>query len=126
MSGQVITASTAVRDSSATLTMSAAQDVNNVSYASNQDEKIFIVVQNANDAVAVETATITISPGDGAAWRHDLATLTVQVADASTKTVIGPLDSARFKNSAGYVVVNAAITQGGTLTSVTLGAILAP
>lgn len=126
MSGQNITAATAVRDSSATVTAYAAQDVNYITF-DKQDEKIVIIAKNTNDAVAVETATITVSPGAGSnAWRKDIGTLTVTIADANTKKVIGPLDSARFKGADGTVCVNVAVTQSGTVSSVTFDVIKLP
>jgi len=121
---QTITQSTAVRDGSVSVTLSGAQAANNISLSGVQDEKLVILVQNINDAVAVETATITVSPGGG--WRKDLGTLTVNVADNGAVHQIGPLDSARFKNTSGYVVVNVALTQGGTVSSVKLAAIAMP
>jgi len=121
---QALTATTAVRDSSAAFSLHAAQDVNTVDFASIQNEKIVIIARNTNDAVAVETATITISPGGF--WRKDLGTLTVEVADANAMKQIGPLDSARFKGTNGLVTINVAVTQGGTVSSVQLGIVNLP
>lgn len=114
--GQTLTQSSAVLNDGVALAFNAAQAANNV--VMSKDDCILILVKNANDAVQVETATVTISPGDG--WKSVLGTLTEEVADNGTIQSIGPLESARFKNSAGNVVVNVALTQGGTLSSVTL------
>lgn len=123
---QTITAATAVRDSSATVTAYAAQDTNYVAF-DQPDENIVIIVTNSNDAVAVETATITIAPGSaGFAWRKDIGTLTVEIADANAKKVIGPLDSARFKGTTGNVTIGVSVTQGGTASSVKFDVIKLP
>jgi len=121
---QAITVSTATRDGSVDVTLYAAQAANTVDFSTKQNEKIVIIVQNTNDAVAVETATITISPGGF--WRKDLGTLSVDVADASVYKQIGPLDSARFKGTNGLVTINVAVTQSGTVSSVKLGVINLP
>lgn len=126
MANQPITQSTAVRDGSASFAFYGCQDANLISLASGQDEKFCIIAQNTNNATALETATIVVSPGDAAAWRQDLGSLTLEVADDSAMKVIGPLDSARFKNSAGYIVVNVSVTQGGTVSSVKLGVVKLP
>jgi nitrous oxide reductase len=125
--GQSITASTSTRDGSVAFALYAAQDVNYVDFSDIQNEKIVIIAKNTNDAVAVETATITISPGDaGLAWRKDLGTLTIEIADANSMAQIGPLDSARFKGTSGNVTINVAVTQSGTVSSVQLGVINLP
>lgn len=121
---QALTATTAVRDSSAAVTFHGAQDVNTVDFSSIQNEKIVIIARNTNDAVAVETATITISPGGF--WRKDLGTLSVDVSDANSMVHIGPLDSARFKGTNGLVTINVSVTQSGTISSVQLGVINLP
>lgn len=123
---QTITAATAVQDSSATVTAYAAQDVNYITF-DQPDENIVIIVKNTNDAVAVETATITVSPGDaGFARLRDLGTLTVTIADANAKKVIGPLSSARFKGTVGNITMGVSVTQGGTVSSVTFDVIKLP
>jgi len=121
---QALTASSATRDGSVAFSFYAAQDNNTVDFNAAQDEKIVIVVRNENDSVAVNTATITVSPGEY--WRKDLGTLSVDVADGNTMKQIGPLDSARFKASNGLVTINVAVTQSGTVSSVKLGVINLP
>lgn len=127
MSNQVISASVATRDGSVSFSMYGAQDANRVDFSDKQNEKIVIIVKNTNDAVAKETATITVSPGGaGLAWRKDLGSLSLDVADGNAMVQIGPLDSARFKGTSGYVTVNVAVTQGGTVSSVEVGVIEMP
>lgn len=117
------TASTAVLNSSGTLNLLAAQASQTV-IMSKPDEKVILVVRNTNDSVAVNTATITIPPGDF--FQNVLGTLSVDVADANSNKVIGPLESMRFKNSAGNITVNVAVTQSGTVSSVLLAVIELP
>jgi hypothetical protein len=121
---QAITASTATRDGSVSFAFYSAQTANTINYNAEQDEKIVIIVRNENDSASVNTATITVSPGDY--WRHDLGTLTLDVADGNTMTQIGPLDSARFKGSNGLITINVSVTQSGTVSSVKLGVVNLP
>jgi ABC-type protease/lipase transport system fused ATPase/permease subunit len=118
------TASTCVRNSAGTLSLLAAQDSQTVNYGDKPDERIVLVVQNNNDSVAVNTATITIAPGDFLA--NVLGTLSVTVADGGTCKTIGPLESVRFKNSASKITVGVSVTQSGTVSSVKLGIIKLP
>jgi len=117
------TASTAVRNSSAAFNLLAAQASQTVDMSSS-DEKYVLVVQNDNDSVAVNTATITIAPGGFLS--NVLGTLSVDVADGGTCKVIGPLDGMRFKSTASKLTVGVSVTQSGTVSSVTLGIIKLP
>lgn len=126
---QTITATTNVRDAGATFALYAAQDNNYIDFSAMQDEDVVIVIKNTNDAVAVETATITISPASSAAvgpWMRDLGTATFDIADANTMKTLGPLSSARFKGTNGLVTLNVAVTQSGTASSVEIGVIRLP
>ena len=126
---QTISATTNVRDSSAVFSLYSAQDSNYIDLSNYDGEEVVIVVRNENDAVAVETATITVSPASSSAigpWMRDLGTLTVSVADANSMKTIGPLSTARFKGTTGLVTVNVSVTQSGTASSVKLGVIQLP
>jgi hypothetical protein len=124
MADQVLTASSAVRDGSAAVTMYAAQAADNkIDFADAQDEKLALLVTNGNTTEG-QTATITIAAGSY--WRKDLGTLTVEVAYNSAQKIVGPLDSARFKDSAGKATVAVAVTASGTVSSVKLGVIKLP
>jgi hypothetical protein len=85
-----------------------------------KDEKLILLVDNQD---ATYDATITISAGD--MWAESQGDLEVVVGNASA-AVIGPLESARFKDEDGDINVAAAIASGGTLTDVKLYAILLP
>jgi hypothetical protein len=118
------TASQAVFNDGAALTLTALDssvtvDVNDVA-----DEKVLLVVQNNNDSEAVHTATITIAPGGFLA--NCLGTLSVDVADGGTMKVIGPLEGMRFKSTASKLTVGCSVTQSGTVSSVKLGIIKLP
>jgi ABC-type protease/lipase transport system fused ATPase/permease subunit len=88
------------------------------------DERALLVIQNNNDSVAVNTATITIAPGGFLA--SCLGTLSVDVADGGTMKVIGPLEGARFKSTASKLTVGCSVTQSGTVSSVKLGIVKLP
>jgi hypothetical protein len=118
------TASTAVRNSGATFNLLAAQASQTIDMSSVADEKMVIVVQNDNDSVAVNTATITISPGGFLA--SCLGTLSVDVADSGACKTIGPIEGARFKTTGSKITVGVSVTQSGTVSSVTLGVIKLP
>ena len=123
---QTITATSNTRDAGATFALYAAQAVNYIDVSSIQDEQVAIVVKNGNDAVAVETATITISPASSSAlgpWMRDIGTATIEVADGSVMKTLGPLTSARFMGTNGLITLNVAVTQGGTASSVEIGVI---
>lgn len=118
------TFSNSVRNSNGTLNLLAAQASQTIDYSDKADEKIVLIVQNNNDSVAVNTATVTIESGDFLG--NALGDLTVNVADGGAGVVIGPLESVRFKNSASTVTVNVAVTQSGTVSSVKLAAVKLP
>lgn len=117
------TASTAVKNSSATLNLLGAQASQTFDMVG-PDEKYVLVVRNTNDSVAVNTATITIAPGGFLS--SVLGTLSVDVADANTNKVIGPLEGVRFKSTSSKITVGVSVTQSGTVSSVLLGMIKLP
>jgi hypothetical protein len=117
------TASTAVKNNGSTfnlLGMLASQTVD----MDKDDEKIVLVIQNTNDSVAVNTATITIAPGGFLA--NVLGTLSVDVADGDALKTIGPLEGMRFKTTGGKITIACSVTQSGTISSVKLGVIKLP
>ena len=118
------TASQCVKNSSATLNLLAAQASQTIDMSNISDEKVVLVVRNTNDSVAINTATITIAPGGFLA--NVLGTLSVDVADANTNMVIGPLEGARFKSTASKMTVGVSVTQSGTVSSVLLGVVKLP
>ncbi len=117
------TASTAVRNSGAAFNFLAAQASQTIAMDV-ADEKLVLVVQNDNDSVAVNTATITIAPGGFLA--NVLGTLSVDVADGGTCKTIGPLEGARFKSTGSKITVGVSVTASGTVSSVKLGVICLP
>jgi hypothetical protein len=125
---QTITATTNVRDAAAAFALYAAQDNNYIDFNGMQDEQVLILVKNTNDAVAVETATITISPAPDVEgpWMRDLGTATITIADANSMKTLGPLSSARFKGTNGLVTLNVSVTQSGTASSVEIGVVKLP
>lgn len=118
------TSSQCVKNSGATLNLLAAQASQTIDLSNKADEKVLLVIQNTNDSVAVNTATITISPGDFLA--NVLGTASIDVADANACKVLGPFEGVRFKNSASKLVVGVSVTQSGTVSSVKLGVIKLP
>lgn len=118
------TASTTAFNSSADLTLTAMDDSQTVDVSDVGDERVLLVVQNNNDSVAVNTATITIAPGGFLA--SVLGTLSVDVTDGGAVKVIGPLEGARFKSTASKLTVGVSVTQSGTVSDVNLGIIKLP
>lgn len=118
------TSSTAVRNSGATLSFLTAQASQTIDMSAVADEKLILVVQNDNDSVAVNTATITIAPGGFLA--NVLGTASIDVADAGACKVLGPFEGARFKSTASKITVGVSVTQSGTVSSVSLGVIKLP
>jgi ABC-type protease/lipase transport system fused ATPase/permease subunit len=118
------TVSSAVWNSGADLEMTALDDVVTVDIKDMADERVLLVVQNNNDSVAVNTATITIAPGGFLA--SVLGTLSVDVADGGSIKVIGPLEGTRFKSTASKLTVGCTVTQSGTVSSVKLGVVKLP
>jgi hypothetical protein len=106
----------AVRDSSAALTLNNGAASQTIVW-NGQDEKVALYVKNT-DAAQV---TVTVKAGTGI--RSAIGDLSVNVA-AGAETVIGPLDSMRFKERAtGKVTVTIA---GGTASNVKLAVIQLP
>jgi ABC-type protease/lipase transport system fused ATPase/permease subunit len=118
------TASVAAFNSSVDLTLTAMGDSQTVDISDVGDERVLLVVQNNNDSVAVNTATITIAPGGFLA--SVLGTLSVEVADGGSMKVIGPLEGARFKSTGSKLTVGCSVTQSGTVSDVNLGIIKLP
>lgn len=118
------TVSAAAWNAGADLEMTALDDAVTVNIKDAADERVLLVVQNNNDSVAVNTATITIAPGGFLA--NCMGTLSVDVADGGAVKVIGPLEGARFKSTASKLAVGCAVTQSGTVSSVKLGIVKLP
>jgi ABC-type protease/lipase transport system fused ATPase/permease subunit len=118
------TASVAAFNSSVDLALTAMGDSQTVDISDVGDERVLLVVQNNNDSVAVNTATITIAPGGFLA--SVLGTLSVEVADGGSMKVIGPLEGARFKSTGSKLTVGCSVTQSGTVSDVNLGVIKLP
>lgn len=114
-----ITSSKAVRNSGAVLTMNAATASQTINVGDVADERAAIVVLNSNTG-ATNTATITIAPGDFLS--NVYGTLSVEVAKDEYK-LIGPLESARYKDSASKLNVGVSVTASGTVSSVTIGVV---
>lgn len=87
------------------------------------DEKFGVLIQNNNDSVAVNTATITIAPGGFLA--SALGTLSVDVADGGSSKII-PIEGARFKTTGSKITVGCSVTQSGTVSSVKMGIVKLP
>lgn len=118
------TASKAKFNAGVDLTLTAMGDSQTVDVSDIGDERVLLVVQNNNDSVAVNTATITIAAGDFLA--NALGDLSVDVADGGAIKVIGPLEGARFKTTGSKITVGVAVTQSGTVSSVKLGIVKLP
>jgi hypothetical protein len=118
------TASTSVKNSGATLEFLAAQDSQTIDISDVPDERVVLIVQNDNDSVAVNTATITVEAGDFLA--NVLGDASLDVADGGTCAVMGPFESVRFKNSASKLTIGVTVTQSGTVSDVKLGVIKLP
>jgi len=111
-------------NSSVDLTLTAMEETQTVNVKDVASERVLLVVQNNNDSVAVNTATITIAPGGFLA--NVLGTLSVDVADAGSIKVIGPLEGARFKSTESKLTIGCTVTQSGTVSDVKLGIIHLP
>lgn len=118
------TASTAAFNSGVSLTQTAMGASQTVDVSDVADERVLLVVQNNNNSVAVNTATITIAPGGFLAGC--LGTLSVDVADGGAIKTIGPLEGTRFRTTASKLTVGCTVTQSGTISSVTLGIVKLP
>lgn len=118
-----LTKSLAVRDSSATFTLNngaASQTV----VCNTKDERVVIYVKNTD----ATTARVKIAKGNGI--RSILGDLKVDVAQ-NAEVVIGPLESARFKDlTTGKITVAITGTNdaafGGTVANVKLAVVQLP
>lgn len=120
----MFTSSQCVKNSGATLNFLAAQATQTIDLSDVADEKVIIVVQNDNDSVAVNTATITVSPGGFLS--NVLGTASITVADGGSAKVLGPFEGSRFKSTGSTLTVGVSVTQSGTVSSVSLGVIKLP
>jgi len=117
-----ITASYCKRNNVSAVTLNNATASQTVDFSDKPDERIVLLVENANTADAT-TATITVSKGDFLS--SNLGNLAVTVAKGAT-VAIGPLESVRFKNSASEVTVGVAVTNSGTVSNVKIGVVKLP
>jgi ABC-type protease/lipase transport system fused ATPase/permease subunit len=118
------TASQCARNSSVAATFVGLQASQTVDLSSIADEKVVLAIQNTNDSVAVNTATITIAPGGFLS--NVLGTLSVDVADANALAFIGPLEGTRFKTTGSKITVGVSVTQSGTVSSVKMAVVKLP
>ena len=117
-----ITASYCKRNNVSAVTLNAATASQTVDFSDKPDERIVLLVENANTKDAT-TATITVSKGDFLS--SNLGDLAVTVAKGAT-VAIGPLESVRFKNSASEVTIGVAVTNSGTVSNVKISAVKLP
>lgn len=116
-----ITASVAVRNSSATLNTYAAQAAMSISMTK-PSERVALIVRNTQTPAAM-TCSVIVSPGS---YLHSvLGTTTVTIAGAAD-AIIGPLEGQRYKSSTGYVNLAVTVAASGTLSSVAVGVIEMP
>jgi aspartate oxidase len=114
------TVSSAVWNSGADLEMTALDDVVTVDIKDMADERVLLVVQNNNDSVAVNTATITIAPGGFGG--SVLGTASFDVADGGA-VKMAVVEGYRFKSTGSKLTVGCSVTQTGTVSSVKLGVV---
>lgn len=117
-----LTASVAAFNSGAALTLNDATASQSVDIGNCADERVILVIQNTNTETG-QTATIQVLAGDFGS--SVLGTLPVDI-EKGASTIIGPLEGARFKNSASKLSVNASVTASGTLSMVKLAVIKLP
>jgi hypothetical protein len=117
----VFTASTAVRNSYATVTEYAANASVAIDF-NRMDDKVIIKIRNTNDTAGM-TLTTVVAAGDF--MQNALGVLTCTAA-YNTNMVIGPLDSMRFKDSAGNVNITNSVAGSGTLSNVKIAIINLP
>lgn len=110
------------RNGSATLTMNNAEAEIALDFSDKPGEKVILIVDNTNSTEG-HKATITVSKGDYLS--NVIGDLVVEVAEG-TKCVIGPLETARFKNADGEVDIGVAVVEGATLTNVKIGLVKLP
>lgn len=111
------TASNAVRNSSVLATFTSVQAANSIDF-NRIDDKVFILARNENDTAGM-TATLSVKAGDFG-MQNVLGTETVTIAYNNQMKIIGPLDSMRFKDSAGNVNINVSVAGSGTVSNVKL------
>lgn len=111
-----MTASTITAYNTATaVTFYGAQATHEVDLDEKADEKCLLIITNTNTNAAM-TATVTIAPTD--AFLQNVGTLTVNIPGASAYRVIGPLEGAKYKNSASKLSIATAVTASGTVSYV--------
>lgn len=116
------TATTAVRNSSAAVSFLGMQAAETIEAERHDDKNIIIINNSANDQTGM-TATITVNKG--AYFQNMFGTATISIAPGAIHA-IGPLDSARFKTTAGTIVLGVAVAASGTVSSVTMAVINNP
>jgi len=65
-----------------------------------EDEKIFIHIKNTHGAVEYAT----VEAGDY--WANALGALAIQLSATTGEKIVGPLESARFKQDDGYIHIS--------------------
>lgn len=111
-----MTASTITAYNTATaVTLYAAQDSHEILMDEKSDEKCLIIVQNTNTNASA-AATITVTPSDE--YLQGAGTFSTTLAGGSAVTVIGPLEGAKYKNSASKLAMATTTTAGGTVSYV--------
>jgi len=83
--------------------------------AMEKDDKILLIVKNT---VADTDKDVTIKAG--AYFRSGIGDLTVTVAQASGEQIIGPLESARFKQTDGKIYIDFAAAMTGYIRAIKL------
>jgi hypothetical protein len=106
---------TSRRNSLVELPMLACQASQTIDCGTPGDSKT-IIIYNGNDA-NVDTATITVSPGDGYFAGYPAGTASYAI-NGGTYAVLLPHEYARFKNSAGKMTIGVAVTHAGTVSNV--------
>jgi len=117
-----ITASYLERNSAVALTLNNAAATQSIDISDKSGERVVIFVDNQNSTEG-QTATVTISKGDYIA--SAAGALAVEVAKGA-QTVIGPLETSRFKTFDGELNVAVAVTNSGTISNVKIGIIKLP
>lgn len=118
------TASTCAFNTAVDAVLTDMGDSQTVDVSDIGDERVILVVQNNNDSAAVNTATITISPGGFLAKCY--GTLSVEIGDSGATKIIGPLEGMRYKSTASKLTLGCSVTQSGTVSDVKLGIIKLP
>jgi hypothetical protein len=118
-----ITATECVRNSSVALTENAGAESQTIDF-SGHDEKLALLVINDNTAEGGYTATVTVNSGDYIA--KEAGDLTAEIGDGGAAKILGPFESARFKNTASQLSVEVSVTASGTVSSVKISPIVLP